>query len=64
LKIILLIFENKWFDSSNKDARSLINIANFMLDLYEVFKGSFIAERLINHSRDILLTVMGLGGKE
>jgi len=43
LKIIDKIVENDWYDLRTKDAWNLIYLANYIFDLYEICRGTFVA---------------------
>jgi hypothetical protein len=61
MQIFDLVFSNKWFSLADKDPRDLINCANFIMDLQIVFKGTYLADKVAEHSKMILMDILGLG---
>lgn len=58
LRILDLIMANKWYALSKKDVWNLIYLANYLYDLHDIVKGTFIAERAVYHSHNIVMIVL------
>lgn len=58
LKQMDIILENKWYDIDSKQIWDLINIVVYLHLLYNIFKGSYVCERAIVHSKFILLSIL------
>jgi predicted nucleic-acid-binding protein len=59
LRLLDIILKNKWYAVEQKDVWNLIYLANYLFDLHDIFKGSFIAERAVVFSKDILMSILG-----
>ena len=58
LKQLDIILENKWYDLDSRQIWDLINLVVYMHLLYNIFKGSYVGERAIVHSKFILLSIL------
>lgn len=58
LRILNTILNNKWYAFELKDVWNLIYLANYLYDLNDIFKGTFIAEQSMEHAKNILMTVL------
>jgi hypothetical protein len=58
LRILDIIMINKWYSLSSKDIWNLIYLANYLFDLNDIFKGTFLAERAIYHSHNIIMIIL------
>lgn len=58
-----IVFEAKLFSTVKHDARNLINVSSYLMDLHEVFKGTYLAERVARHAKSILLRLLGVQGQ-
>jgi len=58
LKILEIILANNWYKLSSKDAWNLIYLANYLFDLYDVLKGTFVAHRSIKHAKAVLMSIL------
>lgn len=43
MKLLDCILSNSWYKFEIKDAWNLIYLANYLFDLYDILKGTFIA---------------------
>lgn len=58
VKILEVVLTQKWYNTADQDTWSLIYLVNFIFDLHDIFLGSFIANRLVNIAREILLEIL------
>lgn len=57
-RLLDTILVNKWYMLSVKDSWNQIYLANYLIELYQVVKGTFLGLRLLKHTRDILMGVL------
>lgn len=57
-RMLDIIMRNKWYSIQIKDVWNLIYLANYLFDLHDIFKGTYISLRAVNYSREILLGIL------
>lgn len=58
VKMLDVIFRNKWYSVADKDSWTLIYLVNYMFDMHDIFSGSFLSLRLVRMSKEILLSML------
>ena len=58
LQILDLIMLKKWYTVDPKDVWNSIYLLNYIFDLYEIFKGTFIAQRVIINAKKLILEIL------
>ena len=58
LTIVDFIMSDRLFSIGNKDTDSIFNYAQFIIDIAKPFDGTYIAERAIGFSKDLLVSLL------
>jgi hypothetical protein len=58
IRIIDKIMVNKWYLINDKDSWNLIYSANYFFDLHDIFQETFIAQRIVDFGKNMLLKIL------
>ena len=64
VRMVEIVFRNKWYTTSNKNIWTLIYLINFMFDMHDIFTGSFLSLRLVRISKAILMGILENRGSQ
>ena len=58
IRLVDKIFTNEWYPIEDKDPWNLIYSANYFFDLPDIFHETFIAQRIVDFGKNMLLKML------
>lgn len=58
-KILDIILYYRWYSAKEQDSWTILYLVNYTFDLHDVFAGSFVAQRLTQSAKRLLMEMLG-----